>query len=77
MLTLVYVLKMVQETLYGTPGRMREGLDLNGRELVILLPLALAVLGIGLYPGPVLALLQDPVSRLVRQAGQFMLAGLM
>ena len=76
-LTLVYVLKLVQETLYGPPGRMQDSRDLNARELVILLPLALVVLGIGLYPGPVLSLLHEPVSRLVRQAGHFMLAGLM
>ena len=76
-LTLVYVLKLVQETLFGAPGSMHESHDLNGRELVILLPLALAAIGIGLYPGPILGLLQEPVNRLVQQAGHFMLAGLM
>jgi len=76
-LTLVYVLKLVQETLFGAPGSMHESHDLNGRELVILLPLALAAIGLGLYPGPILGLLQEPVNRLVQQAGHFMLAGLM
>ena len=76
-LTLAYVLKLVQETLFGPPGSMHDSRDLNGREFVILLPLALAALGIGLYPGPILRLLQDPVSRLVQQAEHFMLAGLM
>jgi NADH-quinone oxidoreductase subunit M len=76
-LTLVYVLKLVQDTLYGSPVRKQHGRDLNGRELAILLPLALLVLGVGLYPGPVLALLQEPVNRLVQQAARFVLAGLM
>ncbi len=75
--TLVYVLKLVQDTLYGTLGDEHRGPDINGREFLILLPLALAVLGIGLYPGPILAMVQDPVNRLVQQVGHFMLAGLM
>jgi NADH-quinone oxidoreductase subunit M len=76
-LTLAYVLKLVQETLFGASRSMHDSYDLNGREFFILLPLALAVLGIGLYPGPVLGLLQEPVNRLVQQAGHFLLAGLM
>jgi len=76
-LTLAYVLKLVQDILFGAPGSMPDSQDLNGREFVILLPLALAALGIGLYPGPILELLQEPVNRLVQQAGHFMLAGLM
>ena len=75
--TLVYVLKLVQDTLYGTPGNAHHSPDINGREFAILLPLALAVLGIGLCPGPILALLKEPISRLVQQAGHFMVAGLM
>jgi NADH-quinone oxidoreductase subunit M len=75
--TLVYVLRLVQDTLYGACRDGNQVPDINGRELVILLPLALAALGIGLYPGPLLALLQEPVSRLVQQTGQFFLSGLM
>jgi NADH-quinone oxidoreductase subunit M len=76
-LTLVYVLKLVQDILYGTAGHKQHSRDINGRELAILLPLALVVLGIGLYPGPILALLKGPVSHLVQQAGHFIQAGLM
>jgi len=76
-LTLVYVLRLVQDTLYGQAQLPHPVADVNGRELAILLPLALAVLALGLYPAPVLALLREPVSRLVEQTGHFMLAGLL
>jgi NADH-quinone oxidoreductase subunit M len=76
-LTLVYVLKLVRDTLYGKAVHKHHSHDINGREFAILLPLALVVLGIGLYPGPILALLQEPVSRLVQQAGRLIQAGLM
>jgi NADH-quinone oxidoreductase subunit M len=76
-LTLIYVLKLVQDTLFGAPGRGEDIHDLNGREFAILVPLALAVLVIGLYPGPILALLQDPVSRLVQATGHYMFAWMM
>ncbi len=64
--TLVYILRLVQETLYGVPRReFAEMCDLSGREAAILVPLALAVLAIGFYPGPVLDLLQGPIHSIV------------
>ncbi len=57
--TLVYVLRMVQATLFG---ESREGpplRDVTPREWVILGALALAVLFIGLHPGPVLQLFEQ------------------
>jgi len=74
--TLVYVLRMVQDVLYGAAVARQHPADINGREFLILLPLALAVVGIGLYPAPILDLLQEPVKHLVEQTGQSMLAGL-
>jgi len=73
--TLVYVLKLVQDILYGTARLSRPVYDISGRELAILLPLALAVVGLGLCPGPILELLREPVGRLIEQTGNFLLAG--
>lgn len=59
--TLVYVLRLVQDTLYGEPRREFDMWDITGREAAILVPLAVAVLVIGFYPAPILDLLQGPV----------------
>ncbi|MFZ2445139.1 MAG: NADH-quinone oxidoreductase subunit M [Syntrophobacteraceae bacterium] len=71
---LVYALRLVQDTLYGEPRREFALWDITGREAAILAPLALAVLIIGFYPGPVLDLLQGPVHSLVGGAVKKMAA---
>ena len=48
--------------------------DVTSREVAILVPLALAVLFLGLHPGPVLDLLQEPVHRMVTELGGLMVA---
>ncbi len=64
--TLVYLLRLVQETLYGEPRSEFPAMwDITGREAAILVPLALAVLVIGFYPGPVLDLMQGPINSIV------------
>jgi NADH-quinone oxidoreductase subunit M len=65
--TLVYTLRLAQDTLFGEMKTEHELWDLTPREAVILIPLAVGVLFIGLHPGPVLALLQEPVQSLVGQ----------
>ena len=62
----VYVLRMVQEALFG-PIRGEEAAlrDIDSRELVILAALALAVLFLGLWPEPVLELFEAPVNGLI------------
>jgi NADH-quinone oxidoreductase subunit M len=67
-LTLIYVLKLVQDTLAG-PVKLHGCRDISPRELLILLTLALAVLGNGLYPQPILTLIKAPVQRLIDQSG--------
>ena len=63
----IYILHMVQAVLFG-PGQDRTGLpDLNGREALVLGMLASLVLFIGLYPGPVLDLIEKPVSAMLGQ----------
>jgi NADH-quinone oxidoreductase subunit M len=67
--TVVFILWVVQRTLFGnTRGlhiREQAILDVTAREAAILVPLAAAVLFIGLSPGPILAILQDSVGGLV------------
>ena len=62
----IYILRMVQDALFGEPRQEHDLWDLTSREAVILGVLALAALFIGLHPGPVLRLLEPPA--------QFMLA---
>jgi len=77
MLTLVYVLHLVQEALLGEARQEHDLSDLSLRELAVLAPLAAAVLFIGLHPGPVLDLLQEPVQGLLRSlAGPALQPGL-
>jgi NADH-quinone oxidoreductase subunit M len=67
--TVIYILWLVQETLFGETRneQIKEQIfnDINLREAVILVPLAAAVLLIGLFPAPVLNLFQGPVEGLI------------
>ncbi len=56
----IYILRMVQDALFGEPRKEHDLWDLTPRETVILGVLALAALFIGLHPGPVLNLLEPP-----------------
>jgi NADH-quinone oxidoreductase subunit M len=65
----IYILYMVQKALFGeTRSEQTKSLLLNDitvREVVILAPLAAAVLFMGLFPAPVLDLFQEPVRGLI------------
>ncbi len=63
----IYILRMVQDSLFGEPRAEHVLWDVNPRELAILGALALAVLFIGLYPGPVLQVLEHPVRMMLQQ----------
>jgi NADH-quinone oxidoreductase subunit M len=67
--TVIYILWMVQKTLFGeTRSEQIKAIVLNDvavRELVILAPLATAVILIGFFPAPVLNLFQEPVKGLI------------
>ena len=65
--TLVYVLRMVQETLLGPSREEHDLWDVTPREILILGVLAAAVVFIGLFPQPVLNILDAPVRNLVEQ----------
>ncbi len=71
---LVYVLRLLQDSLFGEARRDFELWDLTAREAAILAPLAMAVVLIGVHPGPILDLLQEPVQELVNNAGKILAA---
>lgn len=62
----IYVLRMVQDTLFGElKGDVSLLYDVNAREVLILGTLALCVLFLGVYPKPVLHLFEGPVKLLM------------
>jgi len=63
----IYILRMVQDALFGEPRAEHFLWDVNFREVAILGVLALAVLFIGLHPGPLLHLLEPSVQTMVQQ----------
>lgn len=66
----VYILRMVQGTLWGAGCEPFDKQDLALREWSILIPLALLVVALGLYPQPVLDLLREPVGQMLLSGGQ-------
>lgn len=73
---LIYLLRLAQNVLFGPPGAavQEPGMtDLSSRELAVLVPLALLVVLIGVYPAMLLRPIQGPVRDLmgiaVRSAG--------
>ncbi len=65
--TVIYILRMVKDTLFGEPKKAHAWVDVNAREVVILVIMALPILFIGLHPGPALRLLEQPVQHLLAQ----------
>jgi NADH-quinone oxidoreductase subunit M len=70
-LAAAYMLWMLQRVTLGEPNTKAAGLlpDLNRRELVTVIPLAILVLVIGLYPGPLMEMMDASVKHLVSQVG--------
>jgi NADH:ubiquinone oxidoreductase subunit 4 (subunit M) len=60
---------MVQRVAFGVPpkGQASHLSDLNWRETAILIPLAILVFWIGVYPSPLLAPMHQTVNRLVER----------
>jgi len=62
--TLAYLLRLARDVLFG-PARSRTPFpDLDARETALLCSLALAILWLGLFPNPVLALVRAPLDRI-------------
>jgi NADH-quinone oxidoreductase subunit M len=67
-----YMLWMLQRVALGEPrtAAARGLTDLSVREIVTVLPLAIAVFGIGIYPGPFLEAMDSTVIYVVEQFEQ-------
>ncbi len=66
---MIYILRMVQDTLFGEARKEYVLWDVDAREIIILGSLALAILFIGFHPGPVLQLLENPVRQMMAHSG--------
>lgn len=69
LLSAAYLLGMYRKVALGPPtvGARFKGRDVNGRELVAILPLAVFVLWVGFYPKPFLAIIDSSVTHLLQQ----------
>jgi NADH-quinone oxidoreductase subunit M len=70
MLSAAYSLWLVKRVLFGpvANSHVAELKDLNGREFGILSVLAIAVLLVGIWPAPLLKIMQPTIHHLVDQA---------
>jgi len=71
---LVYGLRMIQDTIFGKASKNGAYPDLTLREAAVLAPLAVAVVVLGLHPGPLLNLFQGPVLGLLNELNKVMIA---
>jgi len=67
--TLIYLLRLAQKLLFGPAGSAAEIKDLSARELAIVIPLAVLVIVIGLYPKLLLGPIEGPVKAMVQARG--------
>ncbi len=72
-----YSLWMVRRVVFGPAehAEVRAFRDLSGREALILAALALPVLALGLWPAPLLEMIEPSVERLIEQARAFKAGG--
>lgn len=73
----VYMLWMVQRVFFG-PIRNPENeklVDMNGREIAVIVPLVIMIFWMGLYPKPFFALMDGPVGLFVQRVTQTVPAG--
>jgi len=65
-LTAAYMLWTLQRVFLGTlPEKWKSLSDINGRELFTLIPLAVIVIFLGIYPSPAINLMTSAVNTLV------------
>jgi NADH-quinone oxidoreductase subunit M len=64
-----YNLWLIKRVIFGAVGneRVAQMQDLNGREFLVLGVLALAVVGIGVWPAPMLRMMEASVQHLLQQ----------
>ena len=70
-LTAAYMLWTLQRLFLGTlPEKWKTLPDINGRELFTLVPLAVIVIFLGIYPSPMINLMSTAVNTLVDIVGK-------
>jgi NADH-quinone oxidoreductase subunit M len=72
-LAAAYMLWMLQRVVLGQPknSTIAQLPDLNMRELVTVIPLAVLILGIGLYPSPLMEMMDSSVTHLAQHMAQY------
>jgi NADH-quinone oxidoreductase subunit M len=66
-LAAAYMLWMVQRVAFGVASHTGRLLDLTGREMAIMIPLAVAVFWIGVFPNPLLGRMHATVDALIEK----------
>ena len=68
-LSAAYALSLYRRVIFGDLIKieLKEILDLNKREVLILLPLAIAIITFGIYPEPLLSVMHSSVENLIYQ----------
>jgi NADH-quinone oxidoreductase subunit M len=74
--TVIYILRMVREALFGEARKEQAVWDLTAREVLVLGALALAIFFIGLHPGPVLKPFEQPALAMLQQNPPVTLLGM-
>jgi NADH-quinone oxidoreductase subunit M len=77
-LAAAYMLRMLQRLVLGEPKTKAAKVlpDLSNRELATLIPLAILVLCIGLYPGPLMEMIDASVTHLIHQTTGLQIDGI-
>ncbi len=72
-LAAAYMLWMLQRVVLGQPknSTIAQLPDLSRRELVTVIPLAVLILGIGLYPSPLMEMMDSSVTHLAQHMAQY------
>ena len=66
LLNAVYFLRAYQRIFWGEEGESTKSLsDINKREVAILIPLLILVIGLGVYPAPLIDMIQPAVQQII------------
>jgi len=67
----VYMLRMYQRVMYGVTNELTTAFkDIDGTEISVLLILSVLIIGIGVYPQPILNLSEAAITNLLEQVNQ-------
>jgi len=66
LLNAVYFLRAYQRIFWGEEGESTKSLnDISKREIIILLPLLILIIGLGVYPAPLIEIIQPTVQQII------------